>query len=521
MRFAPLIFILAGCGGPASDATGTHAPKVQAPAPIDLARPDAPYLQAVALALQPGWGQFLDDCRIRLAATHPLNQITLAATATIAIDRSGKVIAVELASSSGNADFDRAVKEAVADTRGLAKPPEDALSDDDRVYLRWLFARDRRQAGPATATIEHRELAIDDAVDRRLANHELGRAARRCATAPAGEARAKAITRVMVAALREAALSVDGSIQRAAVEAIGAARATELVADVRALAESSSDGELRAAAIAATAELGDHGIGDGLVATLAADLAEQRRLALVKTAALVKLGRADDAAAVIAKQLPNPLALEAEGLVPSHALVPKLVGWLAKGSAAVRTAACTALTGETSPAAVAGLARALGDADATVRASCAEAASAPALAAKVVALQRDRDAGVRASAIGATGRLDLAHLANAAEDVSPEVRASYWRAVARRPDPPDSRAGLLDPAAVVRVAAIAIARDTTVLERLATSDEAPAVKSAALGRLVHLSGRDALTGELLAAFARARPASFDRVRIARAWLLAP
>jgi hypothetical protein len=42
----------------------------------------------------------------------------------------------------------------------LPPPPAVILGDDDRVHLRWLFARDRRQAGPATATVESRRLPV-------------------------------------------------------------------------------------------------------------------------------------------------------------------------------------------------------------------------------------------------------------------------------------------------------------------------------------------------------------------------
>jgi len=519
-----LLLLLATCGAPAGDPQGPHAPKLQGPAPLDLARPGAAYLQSVALQLQPGWGQFLDDCRIRLPASHPLNRMTLAATAAITADRAGKVIAVELTTPSGNADFDRAVKDAIADVRALAKPPEDELSDDDRIHLRWVFARDRRQAGPATAAIEARELPIEDAVTRRIGTHELGRAAWRCATEPPGEKRTHAIARVMVAALHEAVFSVDGSVQRAAVEAIAATGTRELAADVGALAVSSSDTELRASAIAAAAALDARDTGNALLARLAGDLGEQRKLALAETAALGRFGRAEEAWHVIepllAAPAPNPIALEAAGLLPRRPPVARVAGWLARGSAAIRTAACAALAGEGSRAATAAIERGLGDADASVRAACAAAATAPALAAKVVALQRDRDAAVRASALLATARLDLAHLASAAEDPSPEVRAAYWRAVAARREPPDSRPGLVDPAESVRLAAIAIARDPATLERLATSDDAPSVRSAALVKIVGLVGREPRTADLLEAFAHAQPASFDRVRIARAWLLA-
>jgi TonB family protein len=505
------------------------------PALIDPARPGAAYLTSVALQLQPGWGQFLDDCRIRLPATHPLNQTTLAATAAITIDRKGRVSDVAIAQPSGNADFDRAVRDAIADATSLPMPPVEALSDDDRVHLRWLFARDRRQAGPATAEIEHRELPLATTIAKLVASGELARAARRCATAPAGDERTVAIGQVMAGALREALASLDGSIQRAAVEAIAAAHVTALASDVRLLVAGASDAELRAGAIIAAGELGDREAGDAIARQLASDLGEHRRLAFAEITALGKLGRATDAAATIAKLLPatarvpNPIALEASALVSLGVLVPRVTAWLAHGDATTRSAACAALAGETGAPALQALGKALDDPDASVRASCAAAAAATPpkvlapLAAKLVALQHDRDGAVRANALVVVALVDPGHLAAAAEDPRAEVRAAYWRALALRGGtaPVDIHVGLRDVAPEVRLAAVGLASDDAMLRQLAAADDAPEVRTAALVELVRRAGRAALEAQLLDAFAAARPASADRVRIARAWLLAP
>ena len=147
--------VLVACGQPGAAPKGPPAPvlrRLLPPAPIDQKARGAAYLTAVAMQLQPGWGQFLDDCRLRLPAGHALNQMGLAATAVLVVDRRGAIVDVEL-DSSGNADFDRAVKDAIADAGPLVPPPPELISDDERVHLRWLFARDRRQAGPATAAV--------------------------------------------------------------------------------------------------------------------------------------------------------------------------------------------------------------------------------------------------------------------------------------------------------------------------------------------------------------------------------
>ncbi|MEO8841702.1 MAG: TonB C-terminal domain-containing protein [Kofleriaceae bacterium] len=557
MRLA-LVLLLVACGHPAAGLeSGPRAPRLQPPAVIDPARPDATYLTSIALQLQPGWGQFLDDCRLRLPADHALNRMTLAATAELTLDRTGTLVAVSLVTPSGNADFDRAVKDAIAELRGFGAPPRDALSDDDHVYLRWLFARDRRQAGPVTAAIEHRELPIDQAVARFIAAHDLSRAARRIASAkpPA------AITDVMTAALREGLASVDGSVQRAAVEAVVASHATSLAPDVRMLLET-ADRDLRLAAIAAAGQLDDRAAIATLSAQLARDLAEERAFALAEAAALAKLGRADTVAVAVGKVLPNPIALEVFSRAPAAAQLGQVVAAVEHGSAETRVAACAGLAGVAVPAAIAAVGKGLRDADASVRAACVAAvtetaASAPklpklvaALASRVVALQHDRDRAVRANAVIATSLVDPAHLDRAIDDPAAEVRGAYahalgyagawepglrtlvedrdaevraaaWSAYAVRGVPAGLRSGIGDPSPDVRRAAITTTRDNDALRRLVTSDDAPDVRTAALAELAHRLGRDAIAATLLEAFAATRPASADRVRIARAWLLAP
>ena len=61
------------------------------------------------------------------------------------------------------------MRDAIADAAPFAPPPLELLSDDDRLHLRWLFARDRRQAGPATAEVVTVELPLRDAIDGAVA----------------------------------------------------------------------------------------------------------------------------------------------------------------------------------------------------------------------------------------------------------------------------------------------------------------------------------------------------------------
>lgn len=540
------------------------APRLKAPSVIDPAVRGAAYLTAVAVQLQPGWGQFLDDCRLRLPGDHPLNRMQLAATVELAIARDGKLAGLVLA-TSGNRDFDRAVSDAIADAVPLPVPPVELLSDDDQLHLRWLFARDRRQAGPATASVVALELPVAGVVERLIGQGELARAALRVRAAPAADRdRAPATTRVMIAVLREAVARGDDAVRAAAVAAIGRAQVSALAAEVRALLAPTTATGLRVDAVAALGALGDRDAAPTLLAQLASDLREQPRLALAETRALVALGHQRDAAETIGHVLaadgatPHAGALEAYALAPAPELAGKLAGWFARGDTHTRAAVCLAAT-----SAVVDPVLGLGDADATVRAVCCDAAAARALArpqtarrivARLRELARDRDRGVRARAIGALQALDRdraprgldddaaevraayaaaldgasAHagdLAALADDRDAEVRAAAWLAIARAAQPPFDRAALAaraiaDPAAAVRLAAAGVLADGEPLVRLAAADDSPDVRTAALVRIAALRGRAVVTDDLLDRVARAMPASGERVRAALAWLLA-
>jgi hypothetical protein len=551
----------------------TQVPRLAAPAPADPHARGAAYLAQVALQLEPGWGQFLDDCRLRLPPAHPLNGMTLAASAEIVIDRHGHVVDTTLA-SSGNADFDRAVRDAIADAAALPEPPQDLLSDDDRLHVRWLFARDRRQAGPATAEVLAVQLPLPGVVQRLLAQHELARAARRVAAAPAGDERAAAIARLMTAALREALAGAEGPVRRAAVDAVRRAKVLDLAGPVRDLLVVTTDTELRLAAIEASAALDDREAAAPLLAQLPGDLPEHPRLAVAETRALVALGHTDEAAKAIRAALdahgsaaPSPIALDLLALVPAPALAPALAGWAAQGDARTRAGACTALGAAELDVAWKWIAAGLRDPDATVRASCVDAVAAQAgrhprdrrvvaAAARLRELAHERDRAVRARSIHALVVLDPAHPEHAADDPAAEVRAAYAAALAvarageadaelraliddRDPDvraaawavlaaadaAPADRAQLAahaatDPASQVRRAALPAVDDDDLLAHLAASDDAPAVRTEALVQLAGRRGRAAIEASLLDRLAQAPAASTERVRVALAWLLA-
>jgi hypothetical protein len=548
---------------PGAAVAGARVRALRPPRAVDPDAPGAMYLAAVAARVQPGWAQFLDDCRLRLPVEHPLNQLALAATAELAIEPTGGVSGLDLA-TSGNADFDRAAQQALIEAAPLPAPPPALLSDDDRVHLRWLFARDDRQAGPATAQLVHVELPLADVVDHRLARGDLALAARRIAAAsdddPAIEA---AANRLVIATLREALASADDAVRRAAVDAIARARAGELARDVRALLADTNGVELRVVAITAAGALGDGAAAAELARDLAADLPAHPRLAIAEARALAALGQAAAVTAAVRAVLPATgappaVAVELLAVAPAADLAPRLIGWLAHGDARTRAAACTALAGGV--AAWPAIARGLDDGDAVVRAACVDAAIAhaaaappPAVVARLHDVVRDRDIVVRARGVAAVLAIDPAHAVRAATDPAAAVRAAYATALATAPHAiaargdlddlagdrdADVRAAALaalagrdelvpgvaaraatDPSAAVRIAAMPRLVDDAALARLA-ADADPGVATAAAIRQVAVHGRAASTRALVERIAAAPAGSAERVRAAVAWLLA-
>ena len=469
------VVALVGCAGPAAPALVASSARLPPPPAVDPRARGADYLTAVAAQLEPRWAAFLEDCRLRLPASHPLNATALAATFDLAIDHDGKVVERRQVATSGNGDFDTAVSDVLADAAPLPAPPPELASDDDLVHLRWQFARDRRQAGPATAQVLRVDLPLAAAIDGMLGRGELARAARRIAAAhdPAAE-RAAATERVMIAALAEALAGPDSAGRRSAVEACGRARVDQLAGAVRALLAATTDPDVRLAAIATAGALGDRAAAPVLVAALRDDLAHAPRIALARIEALVAIGRGEDAADVVRSMLddgPSPAAvtalgalgaLGAHGLVPRQSIAPRLTAWSTSGDAATRGAVCTALPGAAPAAAVALIMRGLRDPDATVRAICADAAGRedrvhpdPATVRRLRELARDRDRSVRARAVTALAALDPVHPVRAADDPAPEVRAAFAAAATE----PELVALLADPAPEVRAAALLALRE--------------------------------------------------------------
>ncbi|HEY5926343.1 MAG TPA: HEAT repeat domain-containing protein [Kofleriaceae bacterium] len=568
MRRAAILFALVACGtrpGP-TPAGGPPVPRLLAPPLIDPDARGAAYLTAVALQLQPAWHQFLEDCRLRLPASHALNRMELVSIAALELGTRGELIELKIA-KSGNVDFDHAIEQVVRDAAPLPAPPRELWSDDDHVHLAWTFARDRRQAGPATARVVDVELPLRTVVDRRIGEHDLARAARRILRdKPSGE-RELATQQLMIATLREALASSDGTARHAAVEAIGRVRASELAMEVRQLLAARNDVDVRLAAINTVVQLGDKDAAAPLVEQLRVDLREQPQLALAGVRALVAIGQLDQVKQLLATQLraaPSQVAMQALAAAPVPELAPLLANWSRSPNARTRAAVCAALAGYPPADAAPLLERGLRDRDAKVRATCSASSAtrlhaptlSPATKKRLLELTRDRDSTVRASALVAVAQADSARLPSALTDAASDVRAAYAKALAvARPAAvdrelraliedrdPDVRAAAwtgfaalaqgrpgrgdaatraaADPAPQVRLAALPAIENDEILERLARLDDTRDVRTAALVELARRRGRAAAADGLLERLADATPGSAERVRTALAWLVA-
>ena len=114
------------------------------------------YLQQVHQRVHSRWAEnFLRLASEKLPASDPVNDATRTATADVVLGQDGQILSLELTKSGGLGGFDDAVKEILRDSVPFPPAPVDARSDDERVHLRWTFARDQRRC--AGVTVIHTE----------------------------------------------------------------------------------------------------------------------------------------------------------------------------------------------------------------------------------------------------------------------------------------------------------------------------------------------------------------------------
>ncbi len=475
--------LLCACPGPgAGDSGGGPKPPpflagagaggaLEDPPPPPADKPGLPYLQVIYPKLRDRWRSFVSDCRLRLPPSDALNDASLAATVAFRVAADGRLLAISVADSSGDARFDAAAQEVVRDAAPFPPPPAGLVSDDETVHLTWLFARDARLAGMATAEVEIERWPVGRAVPKLLERGNVADAAARlveaAGKAPAGAAvsddEMKTLValgrRVAAATLVEALKGKDKGVKRLALEAVASSHVDAAAPLVLELAGKAMDKGLRIDAIAALGAVGGKKAIPLLVSVLddkpkrestEAEIAASRSLAalgqgkLARARLEARLGSAADgdrlsALAVLAR-FPVPEAADA---------LAEILG-SDRGSRVGKQTACAALGAAATESNQAdvnkALRKGLDSRDAAVRAACAHAVAAVAEAGlepgratywKLIALLKDRDERVRAGALLAAAQTDPKRFARelyvVLRDKSPLVRVALAEALGRVP----------------------------------------------------------------------------------------
>ncbi len=578
---------LAACPGPKKPPEGPKGPQIPTdfvapPALGGEPKPDASvlghaWLDSIHPRFHERWAEsFLEDCRIYLPPSNPLNDEKLLAVVTFDVAADGKVGDVRIAQPSGNQDFDQTALEVVTESAPFPAPPHEILSDDDKAHVSWRFARDVRQDGLAGAAVERRQWEPARSVPKLIAEGRLGEAADRIAAAAEKGADATLIklARDVAGATLETALAgEEADVRVAAAKAIGAARWTGVTARLRLLATEAPDLRLQKAAIVALGQLGDteaeavliktvEGLdGDRSAAAAAALIALGKgsivwdragakirdKDARVRTAALATvadLGLADSVEPLSAL-LADKKATRQDRAAAAHALGPSvgtdaaspaakaLLAALADGDATIRAAAVQSLAvagarGLQSRAIYFKVEPLLKDRDPRVRAGAAIASArmAPAAAVEEVVIlsRKDQDASVLAACAEALAAIpgpdSLAALIKLSSSTTELVRLTALRALATRSESAARTAlssAVADPDARVRAIAIAAELDRTKLET-ALADDSPEVRAAALTTYVKILGTAPALPKIIKIVATGANAS--RVAVAQAFLSA-
>src|SRR5690606_34436394 len=111
---------------------------------------------------------------------HGLNQASLVVIVEVLLEGDAILAGTRILEPSGEPSFDQAALEVVREA-DLPAPPSGLMSDDQRLHLRWTFARDRRQAGVAGAAIEIVRRSAVEAVPGLIERGSLAEAADRIA----------------------------------------------------------------------------------------------------------------------------------------------------------------------------------------------------------------------------------------------------------------------------------------------------------------------------------------------------
>ena len=528
--------------------------------------------------LADGWRAFLDDCRTRLPPTHPLNDTKLRATVTFVASRQGTITQRGIAKTSGHIDFDKAALEVSHDVARFPQAPTALLSDDGFVHVTWLFARDQRRAGVATAQVQRVLWSPDRAIPSLLAAGNVTGAAQRLASVADDDTAAdlpNLAKQLAVAAIREALRSKHDQTQRAAVLAAAEKQLSNTAAELRMLTTNVVDPQVRVDAIRALGQVGGHAAKSLLLSILrgnkstfpqsAAAASALSRLGYtqeVTTAAMADLERGTDEATKRA------LAIAAIAPVPAAAATLTRLVTSKRAPRADRVSAChglgmAAASGDRKVV-LRGLRAGLNTRSAALRAACAHAVGLAAQRKvidrvaywRLVELLRDRDERVRAAAVTAAVDLEptrvvrelyvlrkeraptvraaiatalakvpgaeaAGHIRRLTKDKHARVRAAAVRSLLSHPDrgKPTPEPFLSDSDPAVRVAAISSLADQAALHTL-MADNSKEIQKAAWMRWVEIASKQQVLGEFSSRLATADPGSEQRVWLSRGWLKA-
>jgi len=137
-----------------------------------------PYLQALHAKVHPLWSDnFLAMATAQLPKEHPVNLMSRVAELELALASGGDVVDVKVSKPSGSTEFDAAAVDVVKTSTPFTNASEATLSDDGKVHVKWIFARDDRRC--SGVSLDRRELATPDAARSLVAQGRIAAAVAR------------------------------------------------------------------------------------------------------------------------------------------------------------------------------------------------------------------------------------------------------------------------------------------------------------------------------------------------------
>jgi hypothetical protein len=148
-----------------------------------LPGPEAAYLRRLHQHVHKRWADnFVRLIGEQLPAANPLNEAGRTAEVDVVIGADGLIQSSNL-TGSGFPGYDDAIGEILRDSSPFPRPPEEARSDDGKLHLHWVFARDQRRC--AGLTIVHVQDPLEIAIPKLVRSGRAAEALARVAAARA------------------------------------------------------------------------------------------------------------------------------------------------------------------------------------------------------------------------------------------------------------------------------------------------------------------------------------------------